>query len=781
MKIGVFICACGGNISNAVDIERVAREISKLEGVVVAKTYEFMCSKPGQQLIEEESLKHGVEGVVIAACTENMHVKTFRDVASRIGVNPYMVQRVNLREHNSWTTDDREGATAKAISMISAAVESLKHMKPLSPLQSKVVRRALVVGGGIAGITAALELANSGVEVHLVESKPSIGGHMAQLNKTFPTLDCAQCILTPKMVEVASHPNIELYTYSEVKEVQGSPGNYSVEIQVKPRGVDPEKCVGCGLCAEKCPTTTLDEFNEGLSKRKAIYKPFPQAVPSIYTIDFSVCKRCGLCAKVCPRDAINLDDKGSTVKLDVGAIVLATGFDLLDLSRYEEWGYGRYKDVITSLQLERLISPTGPTGGALLRPSDGGPVNRIVFVLCAGSRDTSGRGVPYCSKVCCMYSMKNAILIKELMPSIDIWVFYIDVRAAGKGYEEFYEKGRKEGVNFVRGKVGEVQLNPTTGRLLVRAEDTLLGRPIELETDLVVLCPSIVPSKSSRELMEKLKLPLSEDGFVQEKHPKIDPVATLVEGVYVCGCASSPKDIRESVTEAQAAAKRALELLASDYLRIEPEKALIDESKCDGCGLCVEACPYRAIAMRGGRPAVDFVTCTGCGACIPACPRGAMELMHFSRTRLKALIDGAVRSTHFKPLILAFVEGKIAYSAMDQVGLNRLKYPFNVVPIYVPSTAYLKLEDVVYAFSKGVDAVALLEGRPELIELVKKRVQEFQDKLDEIGMESMRLWFTDAPVPSFRKLRDFFEQLKSMAEDLGPPPEIDTSILEEGV
>ncbi|RLF06473.1 MAG: disulfide reductase [Thermoprotei archaeon] len=773
LKIGVFICACGGNISNVVDINKVAEEIKQLEGVAIAKTYEFLCSKPGQELIEEECKKNNVDRLIIAACTENMHIKTFRELASRTGINPYQVLRVNLREHNSWTLEDKEEATAKAISMIASAVESIKFMEPLQPLKSEVKRGALVVGGGIAGITVALELANSGIDVTLVEAKPSIGGHMAQLNKTFPTLDCAQCILTPKMVDVASHPKIKLYTYSEVKDVQGSPGNYHVKIFMKPRGVDPEKCVGCGLCSEKCPTKAPDEFNEGLSQRKAIYKPFPQAVPAIYTIDFSICKKCGLCAKACPRGAINLEDKGKDIELDVGAIILATGFDLLDLRRYEEWGYGRYPDVITSLQLERLISPTGPTGGALLRPSNGQPVNRIVFILCAGSRDTSGRGVPYCSKVCCMYSMKNAILIKEFMSSIDIWIFYIDVRAAGKGYEEFYEKSRKEGVNFVRGKIGEVQYNPSTGKLIVRAEDTLLCRPIELEADLVVLCPAIVPSKSGLELMEKLKIPLSEDGFIQEKHPKIDPVATLKEGVYVCGCASGPKDIRESVIEAQAAAKRALELLASDYITIEPEKALIDESRCDNCGACIGSCPYGAITSQEGIVKIDLISCTGCGACIPVCPKDAIELMHFSRRMLKAMIDGAISKAKFKPVVLAFIEKKIAYSAMDQVGLNRLKYPYNVIPIYVPSTAYLKLEDLIYAFSKGVDAIALLEGRPELIELMKGRVREFQDKLEEIGIESMRLWFTDAPVPSFRKLRDFFEQLKTMAEDLGPPPEIE--------
>lgn len=774
-RIGVFICACGGNVSNIIDINKVAEEVSKLNGVTVVKTYDYFCSEPGQKIIEEESRRNNINRLIVAACTENMHLKTFRDVASKAGVNPYQLARVNLREHNSWTQSDKEGATAKAISTIASVVEASKYMEPLQPLKSEVKRKALVIGGGIAGITAALELADAGIEVALIESKPSIGGHMAQLNKTFPTLDCSQCILTPKMVEVVNHPNIKLYAYSEVKNVEGSPGNYKVTIFMKPRGVDPTKCVSCGLCSEKCPASTINEFDEGLSKRKAIYKPFPQAVPSAYTIDFNACKRCGLCAKICPRGAINLDDKGQVVELDVGAIILATGFDLIDLRSYDEWGYAKHPDVITSLQLERLISPIGPTRGALLRPSNGQSVSSIVFILCAGSRDTSGRGVPYCSKICCMYSMKNAILIKELMPSTVIWIFYIDIRAAGKGYEEFYEKCRREGVIFVRGKVSEVEYNHQSGKLIVKAEDTLLCSPIEVETDLVVLCPAIVPSRSILELVEKLKMSLSEDGFIQEKHPKIDPVATLKEGVYVCGCASSPKDIRESVVEAQATAKRVLELLASDFITIEPEKAIIDENKCTNCGICISACPYRAISSLNGKTKIDVISCTGCGACIPECPVNAIELKHFSKKMLKAMIDGAVSSATFRPLILAFVEKKIAYSAMDQVGLNRLKYPHNIVPIYVPSTAYISLDDLIYAFSRGVDAIALLEGKPELIELMKKRIKKFHDKLDEMGIESMRLWFTDAPLPAFRKLRDFLEQIKSMAEELGPPPKLEVT------
>ncbi len=423
----------------------------------------------------------------------------------------------------------------------------------------------LIIGGGIAGIQAALDVADQGVRAYLIERSPSIGGHMAMLDKTFPTLDCSLCILTPKMVDVARHPNITLLAYCELLDVKKAEKGFEVRVLKKPRYVDESKCTGCGLCMEKCPVRVPSEFEQGLGMRRAIYMPFPQAVPRKATIDPDHCLyltrgKCRVCERVCPAGAIDFEQKPQEITLHVGAIIVATGFRLVDISGLSEYGFGRFKNVITALQLERLINAAGPTGGELVRPSDGRRPRRVAFIQCVGSRDKR-LGNPYCSRVCCMYAAKNAVLLREHWPEMEVVIYYMDLRAYGKGFEEFVERAREEfGVKFVRGRVARIEEDPATRNLWLSVEDTETGRVTHEEFDLVVLSVGLAPAEGSERLAKLLGLKMDEYGFFEGPDPKGNPT-TGVEGVFICGCAAGPKDIPDSVAEASAAAMQAVNYL----------------------------------------------------------------------------------------------------------------------------------------------------------------------------------------------------------------------------
>ncbi|WP_456467543.1 4Fe-4S binding protein [Methanopyrus sp.] len=648
-RIGVYVCHCGVNIAGVVDVKEVAEYASQLENVVVARDYKYVCSDPGQELIQRDIEKYDLNRVVVAACSPRLHEPTFRRCVEEAGLNPYCLEMANIREHCSWVhMDDPARATEKAKDLVRMAVAKARELEPLEEIEVEVTDRALVIGGGVAGIQAALDLADMGFEVILVEKEPSIGGRMAQLDKTFPTNDCSICILAPKMVDVSKHPNIRLYTYAEVVEVGGYVGNFTVKIKKKPRYVDEDACTGCGACAEVCPIEVPNEFDEGLGTRKAIYKPFPQAVPSVFTIDEEHCIRCGLCAEVCEAGAIDFDQEPEIIEEEVGAIICAIGYDTCDPTEREEYGYGRYDNVITSLELERLINASGPTGGKVVRPSDGKKPKRIAFIQCVGSRDPN-RTNPYCSNVCCMYAMKLAQLLKEKYPDVQIDIYYMDVRAFGKGYEEYYERSQKQyGIRFIRGRPAEVIEDPATKNLIVRAEDTLLGEVVEREYDLVVLSVGMVPRDSADEIQEILSISRSPDGFFMEAHPKLRPVDTAIDGIYLAGACQGPRDIPTSVAQGSAAAARAATALAAGKVTVEPIVSEVDEERCGGCGTCVELCPYGAIELvereDGRRVArVTPALCKGCGTCAAACPTGAMEQNHFKTDQLYRQVEGAFR------------------------------------------------------------------------------------------------------------------------------------------
>jgi heterodisulfide reductase subunit A len=647
-KIGVFVCHCGTNIASMVDVERVVEESRKLSEVVYATDYQFTCSAPGQEQIQKAIKEHDLDGVVVSACSPRMHETTFRRAVKKAGMNPYLVEMANIREHDSWVAESREEATRKAIDLVRMKVKKVAKLQPLDEIQLPVTRRALVIGGGVAGIQAALDIADGGVEVILVERQPSIGGHMAQYDKTFPTLDCASCILTPRMVDVAMHTNITIMSYSEVEEVSGFVGDYQVKIRKKARSVDLEKCTGCGDCLQKCPVKVPSEFEAELTTRGAIYTPFPQAVPNVPAIDREHCTyflkdgKCGVCKKVCPADAIDYGQKDEIVTEHVGAIVVATGFHFFDATLYTEYGYGRYPDVISWLQFERLTNASGPTGGKLKRPSDGKAPETIVFIHCVGSRDPS-KGFAYCSRICCMATAKHAVIARSKVPDARIYSFYIDIRAAGKGYEEFIRRAiEKEDIEFIKGRVSRVIQKK--GRLIVRAEDAFSGRPIEVEADMVVLTNGAAAQSDAPKLAQILGIGYDQNGFYSELHPKLRPVETNKSGIFLAGMCQGPKDIPESVAQASASAAKALAILSNHEIVREPQIAEVNATRCTGCMDCKAVCFYDAIEeddLHGRKVAkVNPGMCQGCGACVAQCLDGAMEMRLFNDEQIHAEITG---------------------------------------------------------------------------------------------------------------------------------------------
>ena len=639
IRLGVYVCHCGVNIAGVVDVKKVAEYASKLKNVVISRDYKYMCSAPGQELIKKDIKEHKLNRIVVAACSPRLHEQTFRKALQEAGLNPFLVEMANIREHCSWVhMNDKEIATEKAKDLLRMAVAKARLLKPLNPIKVPVKNKALVIGGGVAGIEAALDLADMGYEVYLVEKSPSIGGHMAMLDKTFPTMDCSACILTPKMVDAARHPNIKLITYAEVKEIKGYVGNFKVKILKKPRYVLEDKCTGCGLCSEVCPIEVPNEFDQGLGVRKAIYVPFPQAVPLVYTIDKDYCIGCGNCKAVCGAKAIDFEQKPEEIELEVGTIIVATGYKTFDARKIEEYGYGRYQNVITALEFERLINASGPTAGKLIRPSDGKEPKRLAFILCVGSRDE--RFNKYCSRVCCMYSIKNARLYKEKHPDADVYIFYMDIRASGKGYEEFYKKSQEEyGIKFVRGKPSEIKEDSKTKNLIVVVEDTLLGKKLEFEFDLVVLAVGLEPREDSKELARMLRISVGEDGFFLESHPKLKPVESVTDGIFLAGCCLGPKDIPESVAQASAAAAKAAALMSRKEIEVEPIIAKVNKEKCIGCRLCMQVCDFKAINIVNRKAEVNPALCKGCGACSGACPTGAIQVNNFMDDQIFAMLD----------------------------------------------------------------------------------------------------------------------------------------------
>ncbi|MCP5106874.1 MAG: CoB--CoM heterodisulfide reductase iron-sulfur subunit A family protein [bacterium] len=647
-RIGYFICHCGVNIAGTVDVARVAEELSHYPGVTYSKDYVYMCSDPGQNLITDAVEEEKLDKVVVACCSPKLHETTFRNAARSAGLNPFQCEIANVREQCSWVHKDMAKGTAKAVNISKSAVERVRRNESLEPISVPVTRRALVIGGGIAGIQSALDLADSGFEVALVERSPSIGGHMIQLSETFPTLDCSQCILTPKMVEVSRHPKVKLYTHSEVEEVSGYVGNFKVKILKKPTYVDPDKCTLCDECTSVCPVVVPNEFDVNLTGRRAIYIPFPQAIPATYSLDIASCPgllpiACGKCADVCEPKAIDYDMKPQIEEVEVGTIIAATGYDLYDKDLMSEYGYGKYADVMDGLQFERLLSASGPTMGNVLRPSDHKVPKEVVFIQCAGSRDPELH-CAYCSKICCMYTAKHAMLYKHKVPDGQAYIFYIDIRSGGKDYEEFVQRTLEEDHTlYLRGKVSKIF--EEQGKIKVWGVDTLTGKNVEIDADLVVLAMAMRPSDGAEKLAKKLKIAVDKDGFLSEAHPKLKPVESVTAGMFFAGAAQAPKDIPEAVAQASGAAAKSITILSQEKLFHSPTTARVTGARCSGCGMCVDVCPYEALTLKDNKVEVNEVLCEGCGTCAATCLRSAVQVKNLTPLQVHDMIAASLSSS----------------------------------------------------------------------------------------------------------------------------------------
>lgn len=643
------MCHCGLNIGAVVDVVEVAAYAETLPHVVVARESTYTCSDNGQRAIQEDIQNQKLTRVVVASCSPRMHGETFMKTCEQAGLNPYLFEMVNIREQCSWVHVDTEEATKKAKDLVRMAVAKAALLEPLERQKSPVHRSALVIGGGVAGIFSALYLANAGIKTYVVEKKPSIGGVMAQLDKTFPTLDCSLCILSPRMADVGKHESIELVTYADIEDISGYAGNFHVKVKKKPRYVVKDNCRLCGVCAEKCPVKLPDEFNVGLKERKAIYIPFPQAVPNYYLVDPEKCLhltkgKCMLCKKNCPNEAVDFDQTEELMEFDVGAIIVATGFNLYDAHEKKEYGYGRYPNVITNLDFERWVSADGPTHGKVVRPSDGEPPKKIAFIQCVGSRDEK-EGAAYCSRICCMATVKQATMLREKYPNAEIYVYYTDMRTPGKGFEEFYQRGRENGIIFIRGKPGEIEEDKNND-LIIISEDTDSGLILRNTLNLVVLACGLRPPEGIGELAQMLHLSRSPDGFIMEAHPKLRPAETSIPGIFLTGCVQFPKDIPDTVAQSGGAAAVAAGLLTKDEIELEPVRAFVDQELCIGCGLCEKNCDYGAIEVKrtedGLKAQVIEVACQGCGVCAASCPERAVTVRHFRDDQLLAQVAAAL-------------------------------------------------------------------------------------------------------------------------------------------
>jgi heterodisulfide reductase subunit A len=710
LRIGVFVCHCGLNIAGTVDIKQVVEYAKTIPDVVYVKENRYTCADPGQEEIRKGIREYKLNRVIVAACSPRMHEPTFRRTVSEAGLNPFLFEMANIREFASWChPNNPQAATERAKDAVRMAVAKARLMMPLQTIEVPVTNRALIVGGGIAGMNAALDLAEMGFQVYMLENTQSIGGHMAALDKTFPTLDCSICIEGPKMVDCGRHPNIKIFANADLVKVDGYIGNFKVKIRQNPRYVIPDRCTGCGECKDICPIEYPNEWDMNLGTRKAISVPFDQAVPLIYAVNKDYCIECFKCVDACgARQAIDFEQKPEEVEIEVGAIIVSTGFDVYLPYDMPLLGYGKYPNVITSMEFERLILAAGPTGGKVIRQSDGHKPHTVAFIQCVGSRDKNK--YPYCSNFCCMYTLKHVVQLKEkYKEDIEVYVFYMDIRSPGKGYEEFYDRARERGVNFIRGRVSRIDEDSKTHNLIVHSEDQTLGQPIEIEAEMVVLATAGIPKKGSDEIARILNLSRGADGFFMESHPKLKPLDAPTDGVFYAGACQGLKDIPFCVSQGCGAASRAATVISKPKWKIEPIVSVVDETRCRNktakCGVCVDKCPYGAIKAEPNKAAqIITASCHGCGTCVAECPQDAITQMHFTDAQILAQIRAALEKDP-EDKILAILCNWCSYAGADLAGTSRFEYPASVRAIRVMCSGRVDRDFILEAFRLGAGMV----------------------------------------------------------------------------
>ena len=782
LRIGVFVCDCGLNIAGSIDCEEVRKWAEELPGVVVSVRNKYTCADPGQEEIKKYIREYNLNRVVVASCTPRMHEPTFRNCVAEAGLNPYLFEMANIREQCSWVhLHDREAATKKAKDIVKIAVAKARLLQSQEESEIPITDAALVIGGGVAGIQAALDLADAGHQVYLVEKEASIGGNMAHLDKTFPTMDCSICVLGPKMMDVGRHPRIKLMTYSEVEQISGYVGNFKVRVRKKARYVDETVCNSCGRCAEVCPVVVPDSFQQGFTSRKAAYIPLPQAVPSSYLIDMEHCLgnnpvACDKCLDVCEEHCIDLSMQDELVEIDVGVIIVATGMDIYDPTALDEYGYSRFENVITTMEFERLICGGGPTDGQLVRPSDHQTPKRIGFIQCVGSR-TENRGNPYCSNVCCMNTIKDSLLINEHDSDSEIHVFYMDIRAYGKGFEDLFRRSKEAGVHYVRGLPGEVIEDPSTRNLKVRVENTTTSKVEEYDLDMVVLSVGLQPRDDLKHLTNIANISQTADGFVMEAHPKLRPVDAPTPGIFFAGCVEAPKDIKDSVTQAGAAAARSSILLNSGTIRGDAVKAVVNPEKCTSCGVCAQVCPFGAIevdvkAKTGAH--VITAACAGCGVCAAECRFAAIAIQHFQDEQILAQVSAPLEEEP-EQKIITFLCNWCSYAGGDLAGVSRLQYPPNNRFIRVMCSARVDESFIWHAFKLGAPIVLLSGchiGDCHYISAnhwTMRRADRIWNRMEKLGIRPERLqleWISAAEGPRFaRIMRDLEDMRKKVTPE----------------
>jgi heterodisulfide reductase subunit A1 len=753
LKIGVFLCRCGGNISDTIDMEKLRSSVN----AEVVEEFENLCSINGRKIIRDNIIQKNLDRVVVAACSPITHEKTFQNYVNPL--NPYLLEMANIREQCSWVNPDNNTATEKAISLVNAAIEKVKYSQPLDPILRKTPKTAAVIGGGISGISASLSLARQGIKTCLIEEEPTIGGSMVKVGKLFSpeklAEECAMCLLNPLVNEAVQHKNIKIMTNTTLKAAERRAGNFNLLIENKARKVMEDKCISCGSCAEVCPVEVEDSWNEGMTIRKAIYKPFPQAVPDVYTIDPENCKECGKCQDTCRMNAIDLSMEGEVIPMTVGSVVIATGHKTFDMSKRPEYSYGRHKDIVTQMELARIMGVNGPTKGKLLKPSDGQVPQRVVMIQCVGSRDEKPGGRKYCSKVCCMVAIKHANVIKQHYPDTDVIICYTDMRTPGM-YEKYFKYAQSNEVRLIRGRPGEIE--EKDGIFIVRLEDTLSREPMEIETDLVVLSTAMEPSEGTIEVSNILDVGLTEELFVKEKHSKIKPVATEVEGIYVCGTAQGPKDITDSIVQANAAAAKVSELI-NGGVELEPFVATIDNSKCNLCKKCIDVCKYKAAFIQDDVLNVDPVSCIGCGACLWECENNAIEIMGQTDEQILSMITGILKDK--KPgetRIITFLDS-VGYISADNIGINKINVPSSIRIIKIPSMNRIMPKHILHAFNMGVDGIIMGEyPYNPMYSKTKERIKGLKQELLKNNIDPDRLAFYKVYIPYFRGLANRFNE-----------------------